>query len=95
MARMQGGVKGGIAYANGGDGEIRTRGSDYSLRRFSKPLVSATHPRLLNQCGGKPRAIAREYGSINYGFAFDVDFGFGQMFQHFARLAQNRLASSR
>ena len=30
----------------GGDGEIRTRGSDYSLRRFSKPLVSATHPRL-------------------------------------------------
>jgi hypothetical protein len=30
----------------GGDGEIRTRGRSYLLRRFSKPLVSATHPRL-------------------------------------------------
>ena len=31
---------------NGGDGEIRTLGTDVSVRRFSKPLVSATHPRL-------------------------------------------------
>jgi hypothetical protein len=30
----------------GGDGEIRTRGGGYPPRRFSKPLVSATHPRL-------------------------------------------------
>jgi hypothetical protein len=30
----------------GGDGEIRTLGKVYTLRRFSKPLVSATHPRL-------------------------------------------------
>ena len=32
--------------AIGGDGEIRTLGTDVSVRRFSKPLVSATHPRL-------------------------------------------------
>ena len=30
----------------GGDGGIRTLGTDVSVRRFSKPLVSATHPRL-------------------------------------------------
>ena len=30
----------------GGDGEIRTLGAEFSARRFSKPLVSATHPRL-------------------------------------------------
>src|SRR4051812_5941846 len=30
----------------GGDGGIRTLGRKLSLRRFSKPLVSATHPRL-------------------------------------------------
>lgn len=29
-----------------GEDEIRTRGSDCSLRRFSKPVVSATHPPL-------------------------------------------------
>jgi hypothetical protein len=34
----------------GGDGEIRTLGKVYTLRRFSKPLVSATHPRL-RTCG--------------------------------------------
>ena len=32
--------------ASGGDGEIRTLGTELSVRRFSKPLVSATHPRL-------------------------------------------------
>ncbi|MDE6508417.1 MAG: hypothetical protein K2L04_08155, partial [Alistipes sp.] len=26
----------------GGENEIRTRGTDYSVRRFSKPVVSAT-----------------------------------------------------
>ena len=31
----------------GGENEIRTRGRDRSLRRFSKPVVSATHPSLL------------------------------------------------
>ena len=31
---------------SGGDGGIRTLGTDVSVRRFSKPLVSATHPRL-------------------------------------------------
>ena len=31
----------------GGENEIRTRGRDCSLRRFSKPVVSATHPSLL------------------------------------------------
>ena len=31
---------------SGGDGEIRTLGTELSVRRFSKPLVSATHPRL-------------------------------------------------
>ena len=31
-----------------GEDEIRTRGKDCSLRRFSKPVVSATHPPL--QC---------------------------------------------
>ena len=30
-----------------GEDEIRTRGRDCSLRRFSKPVVSATHPPLL------------------------------------------------
>ena len=30
----------------GGDGGIRTLGAELSARRFSKPLVSATHPRL-------------------------------------------------
>lgn len=30
----------------GGDGGIRTLGAEFSARRFSKPLVSATHPRL-------------------------------------------------
>ena len=30
----------------GGDGGIRTLGTELSVRRFSKPLVSATHPRL-------------------------------------------------
>ena len=30
----------------GGEDEIRTRGRDCSLRRFSKPVVSATHPPL-------------------------------------------------
>ncbi len=30
--------------SSGGEDEIRTRGSDCSLRRFSKPVVSATHP---------------------------------------------------
>ncbi len=32
--------------AFGGDGGIRTLGTELSVRRFSKPLVSATHPRL-------------------------------------------------
>ncbi len=31
---------------NGGDGGIRTLGTVFTVRRFSKPLVSATHPRL-------------------------------------------------
>ena len=31
---------------NGGDGEIRTRGTAKTVRRLSKALVSATHPRL-------------------------------------------------
>jgi hypothetical protein len=30
----------------GGDAGIRTRGAPFRARRFSKPLVSATHPRL-------------------------------------------------
>ena len=30
-----------------GEDEIRTRGQDCSRRRFSKPVVSATHPPLL------------------------------------------------
>jgi hypothetical protein len=30
----------------GGEAGIRTRGKVLSLRRFSKPLVSATHPPL-------------------------------------------------
>ena len=30
----------------GGEDEIRTRGQDCSRRRFSKPVVSATHPPL-------------------------------------------------
>ncbi len=34
----------------GGDGGIRTLGTELSVRRFSKPLVSATHPRL-RTCG--------------------------------------------
>ena len=29
-----------------GENEIRTRGTNYSVRRFSKPVVSATHPSL-------------------------------------------------
>ena len=33
----------------GGEDEIRTRGRDCSLRRFSKPVVSATHPPLLGR----------------------------------------------
>ena len=32
--------------ADGGDAGIRTRGTLFRVRRFSKPLVSATHPRL-------------------------------------------------
>ena len=30
-----------------GEDEIRTRGQDCTRRRFSKPVVSATHPPLL------------------------------------------------
>ena len=37
-----------------GENEIRTRGTDYSVRRFSKPVVSATHPSLRS-----PRAHCR------------------------------------
>jgi hypothetical protein len=39
-------VKDRLRATSGGDGGIRTLGKDVSLRRFSKPLVSATHPRL-------------------------------------------------
>lgn len=46
----------------GGDGGIRTLGKELSLRRFSKPLVSATHPRLRmarKKRVGRFRAIER------------------------------------
>ncbi len=36
-----------LGLVSGGENEIRTRGRDCSLRRFSKPVVSATHPSLL------------------------------------------------
>src|SRR3954470_23922780 len=36
----------GFRFGCGGDGGIRTLGRKLSLRRFSKPLVSTTHPRL-------------------------------------------------
>lgn len=39
----------------GGEDEIRTRGTGCPVRRFSKPVVSATHPplrALLTDCGG-------------------------------------------
>ena len=32
-----------------GEDEIRTRGTGYPVRRFSKPVVSATHPPLRKQ----------------------------------------------
>ena len=32
-----------------GDGGIRTRGTPLRVRRFSKPVVSATHPRHLDK----------------------------------------------
>gem|GEM_PF-6643648 len=35
-----------FAYALGGERGIRTPGNDFSLRQFSKLLVSATHPSL-------------------------------------------------
>ena len=38
-----------LLFIIGGEDEIRTRGSDCSLRRFSKPVVSATHPSLLTE----------------------------------------------
>jgi hypothetical protein len=47
----------------GGDGGIRTLGGEFSPRRFSKPLVSATHPRLRRS--SSQRAIARVGGGIN------------------------------
>ena len=50
-----------IRARNGGDGEIRTLGTDVSVRRFSKPLVSATHPRLRRVA--TRRAIARGWRS--------------------------------
>jgi hypothetical protein len=54
----------------GGDGEIRTLGTELSVRRFSKPLVSATHPRLQiaaakaaysGGVGGRQEAVAGEF----------------------------------
>ncbi len=34
-----------VIIENGGDGGIRTLGTPFRVRRFSKPVVSATHPR--------------------------------------------------
>ncbi len=45
----------------GGDGGIRTLGAAFTARRFSKPLVSATHPRLRMACRANdswPRRVA-------------------------------------
>ncbi len=39
--------------SSGGENEIRTRGTGCPVRRFSKPVVSATHPSL--------RAAFREF----------------------------------
>jgi hypothetical protein len=51
----------------GGDGEIRTRGKVCTLRRFSKPLVSATHPRLQHWSSlWLSRAIAGSDELINH-----------------------------
>jgi hypothetical protein len=47
----------------GGDGGIRTLGKVYTLRRFSKPLVSATHPRL--HANWQDGAIAVEFDRGN------------------------------
>ncbi len=33
-----------FGYSGGGGGGIRTRGTCFQVRRFSKPVVSATHP---------------------------------------------------
>ena len=49
-----------VGQAVGGDGGIRTLGAEFSARRFSKPLVSATHPRLRAPAGsGSPRGRTR------------------------------------
>ena len=44
----------------GGDAGIRTRGAPFRARRFSKPLVSATHPRLRTNCLPGRRTMAGE-----------------------------------
>ena len=49
----------------GGDGGIRTLGSPLRLRRFSKPLVSATHPRLRMRLRSLP--ITRGFGADKRG----------------------------
>tara|TARA_B100000749_G_scaffold122825_1_gene93769 strand:+ start:11860 stop:12003 length:144 start_codon:yes stop_codon:yes gene_type:complete len=35
---------------NGGEGGIRTLGTEFTARRISNPMVSATHPPLREQC---------------------------------------------
>jgi hypothetical protein len=48
---------------SGGDGGIRTLGKVYTLRRFSKPLVSATHPRLQRDWQERPIASGFDGGN--------------------------------
>ena len=55
-----------------GEDEIRTRGAGCPARRFSKPVVSATHPPLQScecvspisaDCGAK---VSQKYGTTKY-----------------------------
>ena len=61
---------------SGGDAGIRTRGAPFRARRFSKPLVSATHPRLRSHRGevapdpAKPRPITGQFEHGNGGNRF-------------------------
>ena len=61
---------------DGGDAGIRTRGSPLRLRRFSKPLVSATHPRLRAPWGKwRPARQKAAYNRAVRGWQRSVTFG--------------------
>ena len=70
---------------NGGESGIRTRGTLWHVRRFSKPLLSTTQPSLRSKSGSfrffglrsilKVRFFAGELGgnSLSYPTIFDIE----------------------